>query len=64
VQVCHLDWWDRSPADWAEDGCRLVNRNLSQIEWDQFVGDRPYEQTCPELPSGADAPADAPAARY
>ncbi len=64
VQVWDLDWSDRSPADWAEDGCRLVNRNLSQIEWDQFVGDRPYEQTCPELPSGADAPADAPDTRY
>jgi WD40 repeat protein len=50
VQVWDLSWWDRPPADWAEAGCGLVNRNLTRAEWDQFAGDRPYQRTCPELP--------------
>jgi WD40 repeat protein len=38
VQVWDLSWWDRGPADWVEAGCGLVNRNLSQAEWNQFAG--------------------------
>jgi WD40 repeat protein len=64
VQSWDLNWWDRPPADWAETGCRLVNRNLTQAEWDQFAGDLPYERTCPDLPAGGDARDDAPDAQY
>ena len=43
--------------------CEKVSRNLSQQEWDEFVGaDIPYERTCPNLPSGEGARPDAPAA--
>jgi hypothetical protein len=62
--VWDLNWRDQSPADWAEDGCSLVNRNLSQAEWNQFAGERPYQRTCPALPSGQGAPDDAHATRY
>ena len=31
--------------------CDLANRNLSQIEWEQYVGGR-YRQTCAGLPKG------------
>ena len=64
MRLWDLSWWDRPPADWVEAGCRLVNRNLSQAEWDQFAGERPYQQICPELPSGEGAPQDAPDAQY
>ena len=38
-------------ASWKRKACRTANRNLSQIEWDRYVGtDIPYEKTCPELP--------------
>jgi WD40 repeat protein len=47
VQVWDLNWWDRGPADWVEAGCGLVNRNLSQAEWNQFAGEREYHRTCP-----------------
>jgi hypothetical protein len=46
----------------AELVCRKVWRNLSMDEWQQYVGgDVPYERTCPNLPAGAGAPANAPA---
>jgi WD40 repeat protein len=64
LQLWRLDWWDRLPAAWAEDGCRVVNRNLTRAEWDQFAGDQPYQRTCPALRSGQDAPDDAPATEY
>lgn len=56
--------WERGFTSWVEYGCRLVNRNLTAAEWQQYVPGRRYERTCPNLPSGAGAPADAPAARY
>ncbi len=64
VQLWDLSWWKRPPAAWAEAGCRLVNRNLSQAEWEQFAGERPYQRTCPDLPAGKGAPDDAPGAEY
>jgi hypothetical protein len=64
AQLWDLTWWDRQPTDWAEDGCKVVNRNLSQAEWDQFAGDLPYQRTCPGLPAGEGAPDDAPDAQY
>ncbi len=34
--------------------CEKVWRNLTQEEWDAFIGtDIPYERTCPNLPAGA-----------
>jgi WD40 repeat protein len=64
VQLWDLRWWTRPSSDWAEEGCALVNRNLSGAEWRQLTGDLPYQRTCPSLPPGRDAPPDAPAAQY
>jgi WD40 repeat protein len=64
VQLWDLSWWDRSSSDWADAGCRLVNRNLSRAEWDQLIGELPYQRTCPTLPPGGGAPDDAPIAPY
>jgi WD40 repeat protein/energy-coupling factor transporter ATP-binding protein EcfA2 len=56
--------WDPFFDDWMAVGCKLVNRNLSLTEWNQLLPSLPYERTCPDLPAGAGAPSDAPAARY
>jgi WD40 repeat protein len=56
--------WNPSFKSWLAVGCELVNRNLSMEEWDQLLPEIPYERTCPDLPAGQGAPADAPAARY
>lgn len=30
--------------------CRRANRNLTQEEWKQYIGDHPYRRTCPAFP--------------
>jgi WD40 repeat protein len=45
--------WDLSIDVWKELACKLVNRNLSEDEWDHFIGsDTPYHRACPDLPPG------------
>lgn len=57
-----LIFWDLAPASWAALACERAGRNLSQEEWDAFVGGSwPYRRTCAALPSGAGAPAGASA---
>jgi WD40 repeat protein len=36
--------------DWKALACRAAGRNLTAEEWRQYLGDRPYELTCPDLP--------------
>jgi len=44
--------WDLSLESWQSRACRIANRDLTQDEWDQFVGsDIPYERTCDVLMS-------------
>jgi len=53
--------WDISLESWQARACRIANRNLTQAEWNQFIGaDIPYQRTCPDLPAGADVPPAAP----
>jgi hypothetical protein len=56
--------WNPGFTAWVAYGCRIANRNLSMAEWQRLLPHYPYERTCPGLPSGPDAPTDAPAARY
>ena len=43
--------WIARTEDLANMVCQKVLRNLTQDEWQQFMGDDiPYEQTCPNLP--------------
>jgi hypothetical protein len=37
---------------WKQRACYKVNHNLSLDEWHRYLGDRPYEKTCPDLPVG------------
>jgi WD40 repeat protein/energy-coupling factor transporter ATP-binding protein EcfA2 len=54
-----------APASWVAGICNVVNRNLSQAEWDDWIGpESDYVRTCPMLPPGQGAPVDAPAAQY
>ncbi|MEQ9330013.1 hypothetical protein [Thalassobaculum sp.] len=34
----------------VEAGCHVAGRNLTRREWNQFVGERAYERTCPQYP--------------
>ncbi len=45
--------WEIKPELWAKRACQMANRNLTQAEWEKFIGaDIPYERTCPNLPLG------------
>jgi hypothetical protein len=39
-----------NPDSWREKACKIAGRNLTQNEWRQFFGDKPYHQTCPQWP--------------
>ncbi|MDQ3762790.1 MAG: WD40 domain-containing protein [Actinomycetota bacterium] len=54
-----------TPATWVDHTCDIVGRNLSQQEWDRYVGAAtPYVRQCAQYPSGPSADPDAPAAVY
>jgi WD40 repeat protein len=44
--------WDFDPAAWMSTACSIAGRNLTQSEWKEYLGDRPYQQTCREWPPG------------
>lgn len=39
--------WDLEPSHWLDAACDLVGRNLTQAEWDLYLGDLDYRKTCP-----------------
>jgi len=36
--------------DLLDSACQRLDHNLTQAEWDQFLPDEDYRQTCPNLP--------------
>jgi hypothetical protein len=36
--------WDITRAGWKRLACRIANRNLTQQEWRQYLGDEPYQR--------------------
>lgn len=42
--------WDLDESHWAQMVCGIVNRDLTQEEWDQYVGGR-KEEVCPDAPA-------------
>ena len=47
-------FWNPKPKreDWFDRACNLAGRNFTQEEWQTYLGDLPYEATCPQFPSG------------
>jgi WD40 repeat protein len=44
--------WDVDEVSWVKLACAIANRNLTQAEWRQYLGSRPYGKTCPGFPEG------------
>ena len=44
--------WNLSENSIIQEACFVANRNFTFEEWQQYMGDKPYEKTCPEHPSG------------
>ena len=38
--------WDTNPDSWIEFACRVAGRNLTDAEWRDTFGHRPYRRTC------------------
>jgi hypothetical protein len=34
-------------SNWQERACQIAGRNLTTEEWQQYLGDREYRETCP-----------------
>jgi WD40 repeat protein/serine/threonine protein kinase len=39
--------WDLTLEGWERRACAISNRNLSSDEWQRYLGDARYEDTCP-----------------
>jgi len=46
IQGSELTTWDFNLQSWQARACRIANRNLTMDEWQQYMGDRPYNSTC------------------
>lgn len=44
--LVHL--WRIDTTPWPVRACRIANRDLSQEEWQKYLGDKPYQATCSE----------------
>jgi WD40 repeat protein len=53
-----------TPKTWVEHACRRAGRNLSQDEWDTYLGGTKYVRTCSEYPAGSGADRNAPAGEF
>jgi len=38
--------WDLDLASWQRQACVVANRNLTQKEWHDLLGELPYRHTC------------------
>jgi WD40 repeat protein/serine/threonine protein kinase len=41
---------DTDQASWQSAACSIVKRNFTLGEWQQFVGDKPYQKVCANFP--------------
>jgi WD40 repeat protein len=48
-----------APAGLTETLCQYLTHNLTQEEWQRYIGEEPYRCTCPNLPPGEGALTDA-----
>jgi WD40 repeat protein len=44
--------WDIDVESWEARACNIVRRNLTQAEWEQYLGHEPYHKTCEQWPEG------------
>jgi hypothetical protein len=45
-----ISLWQTDTSELLALVCATLSRNLSQAEWTDYLGDRPYRKTCPDLP--------------
>jgi WD40 repeat protein len=45
--------WNVDLSAWPRIACQIANRNLTQQEWQHYLGDATYQKTCPDYPAGS-----------
>jgi hypothetical protein len=45
--------WNMDPASWEATACQIAGRNLSHVEWNEYLAGHPYRVTCPQWAVGA-----------
>jgi hypothetical protein len=48
-----ITMWNLDVSSWKARACQIANRNLTLEEWGQYMGNTPYQLTCPNLPAPA-----------
>jgi WD40 repeat protein/DNA-binding SARP family transcriptional activator len=46
-----LATWDTRPDSWVKFACTIAGRSLTEAEWAEAFGARPYHETCPAGPA-------------
>ncbi len=46
-----IDLWPGNFSAWKRKACQIVNRNLTQDEWQTYISDEPYTEVCPAASS-------------
>lgn len=52
ASIDSLRAWDLEARRWFESACRVANRNLTRLEWQQFLLGESYRKTCPQFNEG------------
>jgi WD40 repeat protein len=42
-----ITFWDVRLESWSQAACQVAGRNLTQEEWERYLGTEPYRETCP-----------------
>ncbi|GEM_PF-6058928 len=51
-----INIWDVDLKNWEARACQVANRNLTHVEWSQYIGNLPYQLTCPNFPNPNQTP--------
>lgn len=51
--------WDMDIESWRTRACTIARRNLTNDEWDRYLGDQPSRTSCPDARSPPEIPLDA-----
>lgn len=46
--------WEMDPDEWQKMACSAAGRDLTHVEWAEYLGDEPYRATCPQWPEPTD----------
>jgi hypothetical protein len=55
-----IEEWSLDPTEWEAKACSVANRQLTQVEWDQYLPGQPYDSACSATVDTGNAPTASP----